>query len=173
MAAEVWPGLGPVVESENALDDAGKVFWNVNGAGAAAECAFGMLVIGEEYAEGRAQSGDGSRKYDRAARLADLHDGQVMLLGERFDLDNVARIGAVSAGELRAGHIVTFVGKRIGKLLGGCQILYALARPEDQTEPDLFIGDPGRPPPRDPRRVCRSLPGSATRFLFSAMNCSL
>src|SRR5580700_8420370 len=100
VAAEMGTRLRPVIEAEDALDDTSEVRGKVNRAGAAAEVAIGVLVVGEIHAECRTQRRDGSGKNHSAAGLTDFGDGQIMLVSESFQAREVFGIGAVICGEL-------------------------------------------------------------------------
>ena len=85
------PRLGPVVETENRIDDPVQFVGQRNRSGPAAVRPAVEFELLEVDAERLIELGDRSRKNDGAARRVLLHDREVVALGESRDRGHVGR----------------------------------------------------------------------------------
>ncbi len=102
---EMRLGLGPVIEAENAFDDAIEVSGNCERAGAAAIRAGSVVVAPQAHAKCVVETLNRAGEFYGAACAVLTRDFQTVLRGERTNLFDVLRRCAMLFGEFFAGEI--------------------------------------------------------------------
>ena len=108
----VRPRRGPVVQTKDALDNAGEVSRDVDRPLASAKStAVGMAILGQLDAERSAHRGHSAAQDHAVPSGADFDQAEAVRPGERFNFGDIGGIGAVTLGVRLAGEMVARFGR--------------------------------------------------------------
>ena len=98
-------GLGPIVETENTLDDILELFGHMHRTDAAAVRSARMLVCLERHAERFTEIRDGAGEHYRPSSHITRDHREAMHLRKTLDLVEVSSVSTVRLFELLLGHV--------------------------------------------------------------------